>query len=531
MKEQKDKENKKKLLSSIIVFLLIVSAFTGFFLVFTETTRADYTSYLYFKSITISSAKIDEDLVDFPVYINIVDDADMYGNVLTNISDIAFFDSSNNTQFNHEIVSYSLAGNVVNAEIIVNITSVSSSVDTVLYLYYGDSDGVYNQDGYNAEDVWDSDFLGVWHMDDDHNNLANDSTSNNNDLTLVNTPTVTVGGISGSCITFEASNSEYAYHNTLLDSFPSTCTYEVWVKEDSFSGNHRILRKVTINSADAFSINANNAPDTYKISVEGSEQGAIETVSSLGIPEGSWEYISTVYNGAGQKANIIHNRTVDTTSSTVNTIRDGTYDDFKVAGDSSYLDGKIDELRVSQTVRNDSWRNATYENFANYSNFISWGSENYGDGYSSSSSATAVGLSSDKFTWQEELGNTSWANESGSNFETMEFNFTHNGVQDFDYLRVNFSDIDTNITASNLSIQFSSDNTTWGSNVSVLSDGSNTILVNSSNWDESTCHYGTDPFPISSNCSIFMRMKLTVPSGIGNETYSTSSWSWDAGYY
>jgi len=527
----KVKKNKRQVLSIVTVFSLVIS-FCIPLLMLQSVTHAAHTDYNYFKKITINHNLVDNNLKNFPVYIKIVDDSDIYGDVLSNLSDIAFFDSSNSTQFNHELISYSLAGNVVNAEIMVNITSVSSSVNTVFYMYYGDSDGVYSKDGYNPEDVWDSDFLGVWHCNDDHNNLANDSTSNDNDLTLVNTPTVTASGISGSCLTFEASNSEYAYHATLLDSFPATCTYEVWVKEDTFTSNHRIIRKVNINSADQFNINANDgSPDTYKISIEGSEQGAIETVSSLGIPEGSWEYISAVYNGNGNKAEMVHNKTVDLTINTVNTIRDGTYDDFKVAGDSSFLDGKIDELRVSQTNRNDSWRNATYENFADYSNFITIGSENQGDGYIVDSSGTVYGLTSDKFTWQEELGNTSWANNSGSHYETMEFNFSYNGIQDFDYIRLNISDIDTNITASNISIQFSSTNLTWGTNGTTLSDGSNTVIVNNSNWVEANGYYDSNPFPISSNTSVFMRMKLIIPSGIGNETYSISSWTWDLGYY
>ena len=528
----KVKKNKRQVLSIVTVFSLVIS-FCIPLLMLQSVTRAAYTDYNYFKKITINHNLVDNNLKNYPVYIKIVDDSDIYGDVLANLSDIAFFDSSNSTQFNHELISYSLAGNVVNAEIMVKLNSISSSVDTVFYMYYGDSDGVYSKDGYNPEDVWDSDFLGVWHCNDDHNNLANDSTSNDNDLTLVNTPTVTASGISGSCLTFEASNSEYMYHNTLLDTFPATCTYEVWVKEDSFTGSHRVIRKITVNSEDQFNINANDgSPDIYKISIEGNAQGAIETASSLSIPEGSWEYISAVYNGNGNKAYIVHNRTVDTTASAIQTIGSGTYDNFKVAGDSSFLDGKIDELRVSQTNRNDSWRNATYENFADYSNFITMGSQQEGDGFPAPPSTTdAYGLTSNKFTWQEELGNTSWANESGSNFETMEFNFSYNGTTDFDYLRVNFSDIDTNITASNLSVQFSSDNLTWGGNVSTLSDGSNTIIANTTNWVESEGYYGIDPFPISSNTSIFMRLRLYIPLGIGNETYSTDSWTWDTGYY
>jgi len=140
-------------------------------------------------------------------------------------------------------------------------------------------------------------------------------------------------------------------------------------------------------------------------------------------------------------------------------------------------------------------------------------------------------LPNNKFTVQGELGNTSWANETGSIYETAEFNISYNGTQDVDWIRVNCSDIHANITASNISVQFSSDNSTWGSNVLTLSDGSNAIWVNDTEWDAENYFYGANPFPIATNTSVYMRVRVHIPTGIGTETYSKLDYPWTAGYY
>jgi hypothetical protein len=65
----------------------------------------------------------------------------------------------------------------------VKVPTVSSSADTVFYMYYGNASATNQQDPTN---VWDTNFKSVWHLQQDPSGAAPqmlDSTSINNDGT------------------------------------------------------------------------------------------------------------------------------------------------------------------------------------------------------------------------------------------------------------------------------------------------------------------------------------------------------------
>jgi len=142
-------------------------------------------------------------------------------------------------------------------------------------------------------------------------------------------------------------------------------------------------------------------------------------------------------------------------------------------------------------------------------------------------------LNNDIFTFQGEQGNTTYANSSGSSYETGEFNISYNGTTQVDYIRINFTaNLHTNITNSNIAVQFNIQNSSYNNNWLTLSDGANTIWLNNSEWGSHTYMIGSSPFPIQTNTSLWWRSKITIPTGIGNETYSNTNFiTWDAGYY
>lgn len=148
------------------------------------------------------------------------------------------------------------------------------------------------------------------------------------------------------------------------------------------------------------------------------------------------------------------------------------------------------------------------------------------------STSVSLVLDNSEFTISAEQGNVTWANESSSIYETGEFNISYNGTTEIDYIRINLTaDLHTNITNDYLDMQWNIQNSSWNSNLLALSSGANTIWLNSSEWTAHAYMIGADPFPIQSNTSLWWRVRITIPTGIGNETYSTASWTWDAGKY
>jgi len=135
-------------------------------------------SYGYRKKITIDNTKIPSGLSDFPVLMSFTD-SDLASNARSDGADILFTSSDGTTLLSHEIESYDSAVGTLVAW--VKVSSISSSVDTDLYMYYGGP--VIAED---ATGVWSNGYVGVWHLGEDSSESApqfQDSTSGNQDGT------------------------------------------------------------------------------------------------------------------------------------------------------------------------------------------------------------------------------------------------------------------------------------------------------------------------------------------------------------
>jgi len=525
---EKDSKKKKSMVIIIVsmLCLTVLLSTTNLIVEKAGATENWYNdSWAYRSMLRVDDQYIDADLTNFPILVRIDDNATIFSQCQPDLDDLIFISyADNTTQFAHEIDTYSVAGDVVNATIWVNLSNVYSGHDTRFWMYWG------NAGASNSEDttgVWDSDYLGVYHMNASttQTEACYDSTSNTNHGTFVgDLPTTDSTAKVGEGQDLDGDN-DYISLPSGVD-FPDNVwgTVEAWAELDSV-GSDCCIYMLDYNEANEYYALRSEDSDSKWFSDGVDNEAHQWELDSTDVATTSFTYIC---NGMATD-DVDHwiNDNIDVTDSSCTT-PDGTFTLARIGVNENGahdFDGTIDEFRLSKIKRSDAWIDASYNSVAQ-DNFIIWGSSQMG-------SDTSISLSftddNGKFTFQEELGNTSWANESGSVLETAEFNITHNST-DLDYIRINCTDIDTNITASNISFQFSSDGTTWGSDVLALDDGANTIWLNTTKWAENYC-YGDDPFPIDSTSSIYWRCKITVPSGIGNETYSKLDYTWDAGYY
>jgi len=113
------------------------------------------------KKISIESSQVPSDLTDFPVLIKITD-LDLSEAALKNGDDILFTESDGETKLDHEINYYDHPVGDLTAWI--RIPTLSSTVDTEIYMYYGNPLAI-NQE--NATGVWDKNYVAVYHMEQD----------------------------------------------------------------------------------------------------------------------------------------------------------------------------------------------------------------------------------------------------------------------------------------------------------------------------------------------------------------------------
>jgi hypothetical protein len=146
-------------------------------------------SWKYRKGIRIDHTKVTGDQTNFPVLVSQTDtdlrDVSNGGHVeQSNGADFIFTSADGKTVLPYEIEQYVNTTGAIVAY--VNVPALSSSVDTTLYLYYGNATVSAPQ---NASTVWDSNYQAVLHLGEGPANNTEghlDSTSNQNKATPFN---------------------------------------------------------------------------------------------------------------------------------------------------------------------------------------------------------------------------------------------------------------------------------------------------------------------------------------------------------
>ncbi|PIP34038.1 hypothetical protein COX22_01145, partial [Candidatus Falkowbacteria bacterium CG23_combo_of_CG06-09_8_20_14_all_49_15] len=137
-------------------------------------------NWFFRKQITVSSALVPSNLNGFSLLATTTD-SDLASVARDDGFDIIFTDASGTTTLPYEREYY----NHSTGELAVWIkTDLSATVDTILYMYYGNTGA--NTDPATTTGVWDDDFAGVWHLAEtvtDEASLAaahHDSSANGN---------------------------------------------------------------------------------------------------------------------------------------------------------------------------------------------------------------------------------------------------------------------------------------------------------------------------------------------------------------
>ena len=117
--------------------------------------------YEFRKKITIQASQVAADETNFPVLINLPSDTELAASARNDGFDISFTSSNGITQLSHEIEDFN--GGTGELQAWVNIPNLSSSVNTDIYMYYGNPTATNQED---PDGVWDANYMGVWHLNE-----------------------------------------------------------------------------------------------------------------------------------------------------------------------------------------------------------------------------------------------------------------------------------------------------------------------------------------------------------------------------
>jgi len=344
------------------------------------------TGWGYYQSITIDNTKVPANATDFPVLVtraHLHDDVvDPSGSNAAQADggDVRFStDTAGTTQLACEVVQFahdtSTGAGDAQVQIWVKVPSLSSSVDTVIYIWYKTA-GTDTQpavtDTYGRNNVWDSNYLGVWHLEEDPSGSApqmTDSTGAGNDGTSGGTMT------SGDLVTAQISNGlDFDGTDDSIDvgdiDVTGAITISAWANITGTPVNQFVVNKNYDGSNVPYSLSINNGTIKGMAFFNGTWRVSGYTTDIRGAGD---TYINGTYDGSTLKFYV--DNALDASNSYSGSLPSnnsstyiGTY-----LNDGAYLDGVLDEVRISDVDRGLNWITTEYNNQSSPNTFATAG--------------------------------------------------------------------------------------------------------------------------------------------------------------
>ncbi len=314
----------------------------------------------YRKVIRVDHTRVMDDLADFPLLIEI-DDGSLASFVKDDAGDVVFTDYDG-TQLDHEIESYTSATGALVAW--VRVPSLSSTEDTLLYMYYGNSEAVSQE---NAEAVWDSDFVMVQHLDET-DGTHYDSTSYSNDGVPHGLASQDVAGkIDGADEFLGSGDLVDVGTDSSMDVFGPGQDFSIslWVNRDDAEDVQGFFSSgSSATNGIYFGIVWQNFDDLRFLS-----PGNTADIQSASDPIGDtdWHYVGLTADRDGDMefwvdGVAVHSASIAAYASENWNRVDDTYKIGTDRSESASMDGVLDEVRVSKVVRSAAWMATSYNN-------------------------------------------------------------------------------------------------------------------------------------------------------------------------
>jgi len=338
------------------------------------TTHPEPQDWIYYRKITIDHNYIEENLTNFPILLQIPSDIGLSNHTQPTGNDIRFYNEDNSTQYHHEIESYNYSSGALNAWI--NVTQLSSTPDTIIWMSYGNTICSSQE---NITGTWDSHYIMIQHLNEE-TDIHYDSTVNDNDGTWHDSNgqgSQDATGLIDGANEFDGVDDDInCGGNSVLD-ITGTITIEAWIKKEASTNYAGIVEKGNGGFAAGYLLrewsSGNIQFQIYKVG-----GGTARATTSGGISTGAWHYVVGVYDKTRVSLYVDTTKTEgDSYTGDLIISADDLLIGYDTADTARHFDGVIDEIRISDTVRNASWISTSYNNQNDPSSFFSLGSEEF----------------------------------------------------------------------------------------------------------------------------------------------------------
>ena len=319
--------------------------------------------WVYRRKITIDHTKVTADLTNFPLLIDTTD-ANLASHAQTSGGDLLFMDGLGTAnKLSHDIEYYDSASGHLTAW--VKVPSLSSTSDTTLYMYYGNS-MCYDQE--NTVGTWDSNYMMVQHLSEAAGKHR-DSTSHANDGTAYGGVNQGVPGKIDGADSFDGTDDRV---NLGSDSSLklTSMTIELWARPTLAAVGLMVWKgdDTPDNSlANYFIFNQGNGQWCFRV---GNGSGGWDNVFNNVAELGSWQYLVATYDGSTMQLWV--NGFAQSISISYSPYQSNGPLRFGEDGGGGYrFAGSLDEIRISNAARSASWILTSYNNQLAPSQFYS----------------------------------------------------------------------------------------------------------------------------------------------------------------
>lgn len=340
-------------------------------------------------ALTIDHTKVSADQANFPVLFTVSNlpsemfDADGSYPANADGGDIRFSsDSAGATELPVEVVSFTRNNDPAlgKAEVHVKVTSVSSTVDTVVYVWYNNSSATMpaRTNTYGSDNVWDSNFKFVSHQGASIGDSTSAAVAGTNHSTAEDATTTLIGISSRKYV---SASSQYIDYGNIcningdvditLESVHNhaSLSVTVWQWYLGRGDNQYNLKKrdgvdwIPNPQGHALGLYDTGWVDTY----------AVTTPSATG----TWYHFTGRRTASNNTNEIFVDGVKDTvhtsTSTTIANSANSLWTGGRSGSNDKFLDGWLEEIRISDLARADSWVSSTYNTINSPSTFVTEG--------------------------------------------------------------------------------------------------------------------------------------------------------------
>lgn len=358
------------LLRNLVAVLAVISCFG-------TNAQTWLSGYEFRKEVTITSGNISGTgtLSEFPVIVSITSsDLDNSTAHVSNSSgyDIQFTDGDGSTALAHQLVSYDGGSGAVVAWVKLDLDGTNGNT---FYIYYGNSEVTTDQ---SSADTWNSNYVGVWTLDETSGTAFSDLTVNANDLSD-NGGTVNITGKIGNAQNFDGTDDWLQAEDAAsLKDITNAFTFSAWVQLDGAQGSDvGIIIKSENNPYNQhLGVETTERP-SFRVEATGGTTNLDNSEIDVDLDDDAWHHLVGVYNGTQVIAYVDGTdiTTVTTSSGNVETSNEPLLMGRRAIGDNRFYDGDIDEPRYLSVALSADWVATEFTNQDDPANFVSANTE------------------------------------------------------------------------------------------------------------------------------------------------------------